>query len=101
MKQNLIKAALISLGVNLLLFAFNLIMVQTSGVLPLARTYPGGDCSERIGFGVRLLTIFPETAAGQPGVSTHIGIDLFSLVIPLIMGFLIALIILQYHTAKK
>ena len=52
MKKHLIQAVLISLFVNLCLFTFNPITVNNTGNLPLGKTYPGGDCVERIGFGV-------------------------------------------------
>ena len=101
MKKNLILAALISFSVNLVLFAVNLISAHTAGVLPFGRTYPGGECIERIGFGVELLKIYPLTTPDKPGVITRVLFAPQSLIVPLVIGFLIALIILQYYTAKK
>ena len=101
MKQNLIKAALISLGVNLAFFAVNLICANTMGVLPFGRTYPGGDCVERIGFGVNLLKIFPMTTADKPGSVTRVLFEPRSLFISRVLGFLITLIVLQLYSAKK
>ncbi len=101
MKKNLIRAAIISLGVNLVFFAVNLICANTMGVLPLGRTYPGGDCIERIGFGVNLLKIFPMTTADNPGAITRVLFEPRSLILPLVIGFLIALIVLQLHSAKN
>lgn len=95
MKKHLIQAILVSLFVNLCLFAFNLITVNNTGNLPLGKTYPGGDCVERIGFGVKLLKIYPETTAGKPGHVTCVEMAPGSLVMPLIIGFVIAFVILH------
>ena len=101
MKKHLIQAALISLFVNLCLFAFNLINAKNSGVLPLGKTYTGGDCVERIGFGVRLLEIYPETTEGKPGLIKYVYYEPQSLVIPLIIGFVIAFVILHICFKEK
>ena len=101
MKKHLIQAILVSLFVNLCFFAFNLITVKNSGVLPLGKTYPGGDCVERIGFGVKLLKIYPETTAGKPGHVTHVEFAPGSLVIPLITGSVIAFVILHLCFREK
>ena len=61
----------------------------------------GGDCVERIGFGVKLLKIYPETAAGKPGHVTYAEMAPGSLVMPLIIGFVIAFVILQICFKEK
>ncbi|MBQ8067616.1 MAG: hypothetical protein IJ201_04625 [Solobacterium sp.] len=101
MKKHLIQAVLISLFVNLCLFAFNLITVNNTGNLPLGKTYPGGDCVERIGFGVNLMKIYPETTAGKPGLITYVKFAPGSLVAPLITGFVIAFVILHVCLREK
>ena len=101
MKKHLIQAILVSLFVNLCFFAFNLITVKNSGVLPLGKTYPGGDCVERVGFGVNLMQIYPETTAGSRGLITHVGFAPESLVVPLITGTVIAFVILHIFFKEK
>ena len=101
MKKHLIQAVLISLFVNLCLFAFNLITVKNTGVLPLGKTYPGGDCVERIGFGVKLMKIYPETTADKPGLITHVGYAPESLVMPLTIESVIAFVILHVCFREK
>jgi hypothetical protein len=83
------------------LFAFNLITAKNTGNLPLGKTYLGGDCVERIGFGVKLLKIYPETTAGKPGHVTYVEMAPGSLVMPLIIGFVIAFVILQICFKEK
>ena len=101
MKKHLIQAVLISLLVNLCLFAFNLITAKNTGVLPLGKTYPGADCVERIGFGVNLMKIYPETTVGKPGLITYVKFAPGSLVVPLITGFVIAFVILHVCFREK
>lgn len=101
MKKHLIQAILVSLFVNLCLFVFNLITATNTGVLPLGKTYPGGDCVERIGFGVNLMKIYPENTAGKPGLITHVKFAPGSLVVPLITGFVVAFVILQICFKEK
>ena len=89
MKKKLLKAFVISLIINILLFSINMFSANIFHKLPISLSIPGGECVEYIGFGAYLLIIFPMVSYGDASVSYHIGFNLISFIIPVIVMFLL------------
>ena len=89
MKKKILIACIVSVVINLILFGVNLVGANVFHSVPFAKSIPGGECIEYIGFGVYLLEIFPMTADGGVSVSYQIGFHFMSLLIPLIVIFLL------------
>lgn len=94
MKKRILIASIVSIVLNMILFCINLISANMFHNLLFAKTIPGGECTEYIGFGVYLLKIYPMTADGSASVSYHVDFNLISLIIPIILVFLLTFIIL-------
>ena len=103
MKKNITNSILISVVVNVIGFVINLVGALLYGVLPLSKTIPGGDCIEHIGFGIKILELFPETSYENMALSiTETSFHSLSILISLIVVFLISLLLLSlYKIIKK
>ena len=93
MKKKVLISAIVSFVINAVLFLINLICAYSSHTLPLAKRLVGGECIEHIGFGVRLLEIFSFSREGSGGTSYKISFDFISILIPLVVIFVLALVI--------
>lgn len=84
---------LISLIINTICFAINIISAYVYNNVPLGKEIPGGDCIEYIGFGVGLLKIFPMTYGEKMKTESRIFFSPISLIISIILIFIITLTI--------
>ena len=94
MKNKILIASIVSIVLNMILFCINLISANMFHNLLFAKTIPGGECTEYIGFGVNLKKIYPMTADESASVSYHVDFNLISLIIPIIVIFLFIFVFL-------
>ena len=90
MKKSIIISLITTTLINSGLFIANLMSANLNGKLLIGKEYPGGECIEYIGFGVRILKIFSfgpkETAAPT---TNHIYFEPISILIPLAVVFVV------------